>query len=794
MSTLSWRVLRLPLLLTLLWCLLLFALFRWTVQREDEYATGLARIQTQTLLTSIVDTREWNAINGGVWVREHPGYPPNQWLPEEERTLRAENGQLLIKINPAYMTRQIAEIFSSPLASFRISGLSPKRPGNRADPWEAKALFSFEQDQQPLFELTPGKDGMLYRYMAPLSAKESCLQCHQQNKVGDILGGISVSISAEPFLEAAAARKRTTGLAFGLIGLIGVVGIGGATFQINRKRELAEAANRAKSAFLANMTHDMRTPLTGIAGMAELLERETRDAHQHVLLANLKDAADSLLTLVDGIMRYSLLEADRRPAPCTPFSLRAELGDCIATLRPACASRNIRLALIADESVPDRLRGDGFRLRQAIGNLLGNAVKFTEKGSVTLRVSRKGTELEGHTLLAFQIIDTGRGIPQEAQERIFECFKQGLNPETRGKQPETGVGLGLAIARTLARRFHGDLTLSSTPGMGSVFTFTAQFRLAEETDSIPEASPLPESVLCLSQLPQQFPSLSQAAPSAEAKRGPESPAREGCGRLLIAEDSPVTALFLKETLTQAGYAVRIANTGEETLHAIRDDHPEAVLLDIRLPDRSGLDIARQIRAGELEIASDTPILVLSATISPAEDEILRRMAINGWTLKPIRADKLVEMVSALFVARREEPGLTEEAGAQEEVGAQEVQMPEKAADVFDPEAALEELGNEALLRRLATIFLSEEANIRTAFQTFVQSPETLAARHAELRRQAHSLKNGAGMLHLNVLRTAASELEQAAANPAGQDFPALLHTTLDALDRASEALRLHCEA
>ncbi|MFQ9489872.1 MAG: histidine kinase dimerization/phospho-acceptor domain-containing protein [Bilophila wadsworthia] len=112
--------------------------------------------------------------------------------------------------------------------------------------------------------------------MAP--AQESCIQCHQDKKVGDVLGGISVSISAEPLFAAATERKRTTGLAFGIIGIIGMVGIGGATFQINRKKELAEAANRTKSAFLANMTHDMRTPLTGILGMTELLERETQDS------------------------------------------------------------------------------------------------------------------------------------------------------------------------------------------------------------------------------------------------------------------------------------------------------------------------------------------------------------------------------------------------------------------------------------------------------------------------------------------------------------------------------------
>ena len=766
MSTFSWRVLRLPLLITLLWGLLLFTLFRWTAQREDEYTTGLARIQTATLFSSIVDTRDWNANNGGVWVREHPGCPANPWLPEEERTLRAEGGATLVKVNPAYMTRQIAESFTSTLASFRISSLSPKRPENRADQWETGALLSFEKDRHELFDLVSDKEGMRYRYMAALPAKESCIQCHQDKKVGDVLGGISVSISAEPLFAAATERKRTTGLAFGIIGIIGMVGIGGATV---RKKELAEAANRTKSAFLANMTHDMRTPLTGILGMTELLERETQDSHHRYLLANLRKATDSLLTVVDGIMRYSLLEADRQPTCCAPFSLRAELGACIAVLRPACASRDIRLSLVTDDTVPDRLVGDGFRLRQALGNLLGNAVKFTEKGSVTLRVTRAESQApEGRCALSFQVIDTGRGIPTDEQERIFESFEQGSGVRDSGDQHETGVGLGLAIARNIARRFGGDLTLSSTPGMGSVFTFTALFRLAADSDGLPEtpASPCP------------------ASPSPLAQ--PDRPAETGTsGRLVVAEDTAVTALFLSEALTQAGYAAHMASSGEDALYLIRKLQPDAVLLDMRLPDMTGLDIAGQIRSGELGVAPETPILVLTATLDPGDEQAFRRMGINRWRLKPVQAGKLASVVADLLPFTRKE---------QAETPVPASEPAEQPADVFDPAAALDALGGEALLKRLAGIFLGEEPNIRANLQRFALSPETLPELCPELRRQAHSLKNGAGMLHLESLRKASSDLEQAAASPAGQDFAALLRTTIEALERASAALRKHCGA
>ena len=759
MTTLSWRMLRLPLLLTLLWCLLLFALFRWTVQREDEYATEVARIQTGTLFTSIVDTRDWSANNGGVWVRESSGCPANPWLPENERTLRTADGRVLVKVNPAYMTRQIAESFTSSLASFRISSLHPKRPGNQADPWESDALRSFERGKHEVFELVRDQNGARYRYMAALTAKERCLQCHQKNNVGDVLGGISVSISADPLLTAAEDRKGTTGLAFGLIGLIGVVGIGGATFQINRKKELAEAANRTKSAFLANMTHDMRTPLTGILGMTELLERETPDSRHRYLLANLRKATDSLLTVVDGIMRYSLLEADRQPTRVTPFSLRRELDACLDVLHPACVNRDIQLSLMIDEAVPDRLLGDVFRLRQALGNLLGNAVKFTEKGSVTLRVTSPESAPEGQCALSFQIIDTGRGIPQEEQERIFESFEQGTGVRNTGDLQETGVGLGLAIARAIARRFGGDLTLSSTPGMGSVFTLTAVFRLASDTDVIPEP---PASVL-----PQQ--------------PEPVAPA-SGNARIVVVEDTAVTSLFLHEALTQAGYAVHTAGTGEDAQYLIRKLEPDAVLLDMRLPDMSGLDIAGRIRSGELDVAPDTPILVLTATPDPGDEEAFRRLGINGWLLKPIKADKLAAAVADLLHAETP-PQAPSPSPSVSETNA-----------VFHHDAALENLGSESLLKRLGGIFLGEAPNIRTSLQFFAEHPEALPERAPELRRQAHSLKNGASMLRLDVLRKASSELEEAAAAPDGQTFRPLLLAALDALDQAVDALRRHCEA
>ncbi|MFQ9866760.1 MAG: response regulator [Bilophila wadsworthia] len=237
-------------------------------------------------------------------------------------------------------------------------------------------------------------------------------------------------------------------------------------------------------------------------------------------------------------------------------------------------------------------------------------------------------------------------------------------------------------------------------------------------------------------------------------------------------------------MTQAGYAAHMASSGEDALYLIRKLQPDAVLLDMRLPDMTGLDIAGQIRSGELGVAPETPILVLTATLDPGDEQAFRRMGINRWLLKPVQAGKLASVVADLLPFTRKE---------QEETPMPASEPAEQPADVFDPAAALDALGGEALLKRLAGIFLGEEP---TSGPICNASPCHRNASRTLPRAAASGAQpqNGAGMLHLESLRKASSDLEQAAASPAGQDFAALLRTTIEALERASAALRKYCGA
>lgn len=468
-----------PLGLSLCWCMLILLLHAWTERAEDEHTLELARLQASTLYAHIVDTRAWNSAHGGVYVPESAWTRRNPWLPEAEQGLTMGDIRL-VKINPAYMTRQITEVASATSARVRISSQTPVRADNRSDPWEGRALARLAADpaEGSVFELVPDGKGGEYRYMAPLYANAPCLGCHRDAHVGDIRGGISVSIPAAPILTASTERKRANSMAFAVLGFVGVSGIGGATWQMNRRRLQAEEANRAKTAFLAHISHDMRTPLTGIMGMLKRLEQDCPAAAQHI--ACVRASAFSLLTTVQEMMEHALEEEAHMPDREYPFSVRTVLSSCVDALRPACMDKGLTLETCIDPGVPDRLTGDTYRIRQVVGNLLGNAVKFTERGRVTLAACCEAGLAGERCRLTVEVRDTGPGIDPADQTAVFERFVH-RDPQN-GTLP--GRGLGLSIARQLARGMGGDVSLESDAG-GSVFRFTALLTSAPATTPFP---------------------------------------------------------------------------------------------------------------------------------------------------------------------------------------------------------------------------------------------------------------------------------------------------------------------
>ena len=736
----------LPLLLSAIWCLLLLVLLQRAMWNEEHHATALARLQARTLCAQMLDTRAWNAAHGGVYVRESAYGAPNPWLPAEMRRVALASGESLVLINPAYMSRQIAERSSTKGARLRITSSKPLRPESLADGWEAAALRSISQGEPEVFKLdesTPSQQN--FRYMAPLRTEADCLPCHPNSKLHEVRGGISVTLEAVPFLQTIQEYNTALGYTYALMGVAGILGIGSLSFAINRKRLLAEHKEQMNSAFLANMSHDMRTPLTGIMGMAELLQAEKDEEKKRQACRYLRSAAAALLEMVTDITTHAALDTGRLQCAHQAFSLRESLEACLELFRPACIEKGLSLDLAMADGLPPVLLGDAFRLRQALGNLVGNAVKFTQRGGI--RVEAGGESVDSNAyMLRLKVRDTGPGIMVEEQTRIFERFARGSQEEMHSTP---GTGLGLAITRELAGLMRGTLVLDSTPGEGSCFTLSLRCE-APANAAGRQARPCGE----------EADALPQASAAAQANAPKEL-------RIVLAEDNKASAYFLQEALRQAGHSVAVAGDGFDALALLRNKPADLAILDIHMPGMNGLELVERIRQGGAGVDPALPIICITASQNNEMQTRLRQLGVRVQAEKPLNAGQLLCLIESAC-------------------GSNDVRhAPPETAQIFDLTAALANVeGQHALLRKLATVLLEDLPQQEQAL-TQAMAKNKLTQIHA----LAHALKNSAGMLHLQQLQAAGAALENAA--HARQDCRLAWQTLQQVMPAAQNALRLY---
>ncbi|MCL2123245.1 MAG: ATP-binding protein, partial [Desulfovibrionaceae bacterium] len=586
-----------------------------------------------------------------------------------------------------------------------------------------------------------------FRYMTPLLAEKDCLYCHTNNKLHDVRGGISVTLEAAPFLQTIQEYNETLSYTYALMGLAGMLGIGSLSFAINRKRLLAEHKEQMSSAFLANMSHDMRTPLTGIMGMAELLQKETDEGKKRYACRYLRSAAAALLDMVTDITTHAALDTGRLLCAHQAFSLRTSLETCLELFRPSCAEKGLELDLKIADDLPPVLLGDEFRLRQALGNLVGNAVKFTERGGI--RVEATGEIMnDNEYMLHLQVRDTGPGIVPEEQTRIFERFARG----SQGQMHSTpGTGLGLAITRELAGLMRGALSLESRLGEGSCFTLSLRCALPAHTEDAPVRPNATDAK-----------NVSQETPAA-----PASPS--AALRIVLAEDNKAGAYFFQEILRQAGHSVAVASDGLDALALLRHTPADLAILDIHMPGMNGLELAERIRKGVAGVDPALPIISITASQSEELQTRLRRLGVRIQAEKPLSAGQLLQLIGKAY-------GNNEMRKAQQ-----------RAENVFDLAAALENVeGNHALLRKLAAVLLAE---LPLQQQALAQAMEQGIP--AQVRYLAHALKNSAAMLQLQQLQAAGAALERAAL--AQQDCRQAWQALQEAVPPAQNALRAYVD-
>ncbi|MCL2525234.1 MAG: bacteriohemerythrin [Betaproteobacteria bacterium] len=382
------------------------------------------------------------------------------------------------------------------------------------------------------------------------------------------------------------------------------------TNDLSLAKEAAEAASRAKSAFLANMSHELRTPMNAIMGMAGLALRRADDPRLRDQLSKIDQAAQHLLGIINDILDISKIEADRLTLESVDFRLAEALDQLRDLIAHRVAEKGLRLCFdTAPELAGLCLRGDPLRLRQILFNLAGNATKFTESGGITIRTERIEENDAGMTL-RFAVEDTGIGIAAADQARLFRAFEQIDGSTTRRYG---GTGLGLTISKRLAQMMGGSIGVSSEPGQGSTFWFTARFLPAK---------------------------ASQASVPSAFSATPETRLREECAGMavLLAEDESINQEIARSLLEEAGLTVDIANNGVEAVNKCRQRPYDLILMDVQMPLLGGIDAARQIRA--LPAHSLTPILAMTANAFAQDRLDCLDAGMNDHIAKPVDPDVL----------------------------------------------------------------------------------------------------------------------------------------------------------
>jgi signal transduction histidine kinase/CheY-like chemotaxis protein len=378
-----------------------------------------------------------------------------------------------------------------------------------------------------------------------------------------------------------------------------------------RARTEAEAANQAKTTFLATMSHEIRTPMNGVLGMVEVLERQGLNEAQQRTVSIIRDSGKALLHIIDDILDFSKIEAGRLELEAVPFSLSSLVTTILEAFRPQVITKGLTLDAEIDAGSQDALIGDPTRVRQILVNLLSNAIKFTEQGGVQVRVGTAALG-EGNTRVTLAVADTGIGLGEGQLARLFEPFVQADSSITR---EFGGTGLGLSIVRRLAQIMAGDVAVESTPGVGTIFTVTLVLRAA------PADSPL-----------RSLPEPVGKKPVHVASEGP---------RVLVVDDHPVNREVLVLQLKVLGIVADGAASGADALKAWGRNHYAAVLVDIHMPRMDGHELTRQLRAFEANRdGARTPIIAVTADALKNEEERCFASGMDGYLVKPVSIERL----------------------------------------------------------------------------------------------------------------------------------------------------------
>jgi len=477
----------------------------------------------------------------------------------------------------------------------------------------------------PLVRWTPGLSGVQYAIGAPFRTRRHAdrVQAAIESMAAE---GTLWIIAARWGLFSAAdstmvewlmeANQHNVRLRYGLLGSLALLmSMGWILSRARSATRIAEQASSARSRFLANMSHELRTPMNGVLGMLDLTLATPLTAEQREQLGIARGSACTLLAILNDILDFSRVDSGKLSIECVPFSPSTLASDCARLMMPLARQKGLAFDLRIEDSIPDRLEGDPTRLKQILLNLLGNALKFTAEGLIRFEVYR--TPTAEAPSLTFAVEDTGIGIAEDKLGLIFDSFTQADGSITRRYG---GSGLGLAIASRIASLMHGNITVTSTLGLGSRFELTIPSRPAGAPVAPPEASSQPAG----------SPSLTQWS-------------------ILVAEDNSINQLVIRRVLEKAGHRVQVCSTGREAVSAVQWNDFDIVLLDVQMPEMGGIEAVQAIRAREKQLGLQRlPVIAVTAHALAGDRERFLDAGMDSYVSKPLDQTTLLAEIETLL--------------------------------------------------------------------------------------------------------------------------------------------------